>query len=679
MMKLGMIKSYIFLMLVAFVFSQYNVLADNIGNTVVAKVGKEEIIYKDIEKAYQKNLNRTAKPLHMLPKDSIDSFIELYINYRLKVHDAISRGLLKDESVQKDIQENRKILAEKFYYDKYIKEPNLEKITERRKKEFQVGVILIQFDRPGTNDTSKARSEIEEVIKKLNSGAEFQELAKEYSDDKTSSEKGGILDSYITAGKVQRPIEELIYNMQIGEYNKEPLKTQYGYFVIKIFDVADRFYIKPAHILLSIMGVQKQDSVKQLADSIYIAIQNGADFGELAMKYSTDPASAKAKGSLEDFYSRSTGFLRTKKNVVPEFQRTLFTLKKGEVSEPVKSSFGFHIIKNLEEMPIDIDAEMEEMKTMYNNLYFEQDKREHLDSLLESMDYKLEEGIANDVIAYSDTTKFFSSSSWHQNIEDPLKETILFTMKDTSITVESFIEMAQKEAAKNNLKVSNKGIRNMTRRLAESIAFDRVSVGMEEKSDEFRYLVNEFRDGILMFKVAAEEVWDKLKFDSTMAKEFFEKNKEKYRTSYRYDVTEIYLLDDSVTTFVMSQIEAGKDFEELAANHTMRDRYRQKKGNWGEISIKDNKLAQMVHLNEPKEGEILGPLKYQLGKSIIRVNKVLPPRQKTFEEAIPDLAPDYQDMLQEKLTNDWLNEVRKTHKVTIYEDKLENVVKKLNS
>lgn len=650
----------------------------DIKETVVAKVGDENITYEDVENAYMKNLNRSAKRLYELPKDSLNSFLDLYINYRLKVHDAIAKNVMAEPEIKNEIEENRAILADKFYFDKMLVEPEVAKLVEMRKKEFKVAIIMISLPEPNSNDTAAAREKIDKVLDRLNKGESFGTVARDMSEDVSTSKAGGVIDNYITAGKVQRQIEHAIYTLKEAEYNKEPIKTAYGYFIVKVLDKGDRYYIKPAHILIGTQGESKLDSLKSLADSLYQAIQNGADFEELARKYSQDQSSAENGGSLGRFYSRSTGFEDDEQNVVAEFHDVLFKLKKGEVAAPVKSRYGYHIVKNLDEKRLNEEDEIQLVTKMYKRLYYDSDRTKYMDSMLKANNFKVEMDIIHDIASQIDTTKFLSSPNWDEKLNDGLRKTIIMSVAGGKVTVEEFIKLARVEASKKNMRATTTGIKNMSEELAKNIVFRKVTAGMEQKYPEFEDMVKEFRDGILMYHVVAEEVWNKLEFDSTLAREYYESRKDNYRTEMMYDISEIYLLNDSLTSLIQQKLKAGEDFEELAANYTMRDAFRYKKGSWGPLSPTKNQLAALVAEKTPKEGEILDPIKYQLGYSIVRVNKVMPPRVKTFEEAIPDLAPSFQDMMQQRLTDKWIASLKDKFNVKIYQDKLNSVVKELN-
>jgi parvulin-like peptidyl-prolyl isomerase len=173
------------------------------------------------------------------------------------------------------------------------------------------------------------------------------------------------------------------------------------------------------------------------------------------------------------------------------------------------------------------------------------------------------------------------------------------------------------------------------------------------------------------------EVWDKLKFDSLLARKYWDTTKTKYKTQAMYDISEIYVLSDSTARDIYNQLIKGANFDELAEIHTQRKGYREKKGYWGEVSADKNELVKAILDKKAKENSLLEPVAIEKGFSIIKYNKFVPVRQKTFEEAIPDFAPQFQDLMQKKLLNSWIDEIKKKLDVKIYKDKIVSVNKKL--
>lgn len=671
MKKLGLSLSILFL-----IFAAVETFAQGkSGGTVVAEAGDEKIMFEELEKAFKKNMNRQNTSLREVSKDSVMEFLDLYVKYRLKVLDAIDRGFEQDSAVLADIKQNRKILAENFYYDKKLVEPGIENLLKKREHELQIAVMLFVFDNEPEFDTTRAFDKAMTALSRLESGDDFAEIAKELSDDRESAEQGGKIFSYVTSGMIVRDIEDVVYNLKPGEYYPELIPTSSGYFIVKLLKREPRYYVRASHILVEI---KKNDSsaAKNKADSLLAELKNGADFAKLAELNSDDPKSAMDGGDLGDYYSRSTGFENTNKRLVPAFEEAMFSLENGEISEPIRTDYGYHIIKRISSKPIDKEKEREELKKIYKRIYYEADKRAYLDSVKKAIGFKIYDDVLNEFLASVDSTKNNLDSAWSDAIPKPLLKRALFKTHKGETSVGQFVEEMNNPRKLRGFALNRRGVVRAINVTTDPVAFEKMTANLEKEYDEFASLMTEFRDAILLYRVEALEVWDNLKFDSTLAKKYWDTTKYRYMTDLKYDVSEIYVLSDSLAKKLYAKIEQGDSFEDLAEYYTQRDGYREKRGSWGAVSIESNRLAKHAKEMNAKPGDALEPFANGQGFSIVKLNAVLKPREKTFEEAIPDFAPQFQELMQKTLTENWLSEVRKRHPVKIYEERIDKLLKK---
>ncbi|HPP40483.1 MAG TPA: peptidylprolyl isomerase, partial [Candidatus Kapabacteria bacterium] len=626
------------------------------SNLVLATVGKENITYKQVERAFQKNMNRKHQKLSDLPKDSIIDFVNLYVNYRLKVQDAISRGFDKDSAVVDDIAQNRKLLAESFFFEKKLTEPTLEKWQKMREKEYKVAIIIAMIGM--NNDTTAAFEKINNALNELQQGVPFEEVAKKYSDDPETARNGGVVRSYITVGRVNRILEEEIYKLKKGEYTKQPVKTNFGYFLIKALDESPRYNLRLRSIVLENKNNKlSDDEFRQKADSLVKIIRAGkVTFEAIAKEHSIDTRTAPYGGAVDGFYSRSSGLNNTQETYIPEIEDAIYNLKSGEITDPIFAQNYYHIFKVDSILPINIAAELDELRATYKRLYFSEDKIKFIEKLLQDYGFSKNEQSLDALLNVLDTTKTSLDPDWQASVTEPIRKQTLFSLRNENTTVGKFVDEIARSRELRGTPLNRDGLNNAIKKIVEARIIDFATSNLEKEYEEFNDLVKEFRDGILLFKVEALEVWDKMKFDSTLAKAYYDTTSMDLTRPVMYDISEIYFLQKADADSVLKQIRSGAiSFDEAANKHTQRIGMRAKNGHHGLLPADRNQLAKIASERKLTPGSISEPIAFEQGYSIIKVNAIEDARRKTFEEAIPDIAPRIQDLIQKNLTEQWLN------------------------
>lgn len=653
--------------------------SSNYENSVILTIGNEKITYGNLEKAFNKNINKPDVTLHKMPFDSLANFIDLYTNYRLKVNDAISRGFDKDSAVLEEIKQNRRMLAESFFYERELILPQVNQMLKNRNREVQISIIVKTFpiDDGRGIDTLPTYKNAKAILNEILSGADFATVAKDSSDDPETSKNGGLVANFITSGNTQRPIDTVIFKLKPGTVYNDLIRISDGYLIIKVNKNEERIFVKPRHILLNEGLAEDSMRVVRKADSLIKLIKRGYDFGRLAEENSDDPSSAMRSGDIGGWYSRSSGFIASGRRLMPNFEEELYKLKDGEVSGIVSTDYGLHIILRDSSKSIDIELEKEDLKKLYRRVYYDLDKKAFLERMKKQMGFEIYYPVLNELLSKVDTTKTTLQQDWYKDITEDTKKKVLYRIGNKYVTVNEFLLDLITKREFRGAATNTSGFVNAIGKLSDPIAFDYATKDLEKKYPEFELLINEFRDGILLFKVAAIEVWDKLKFDSTTAYKFWEPRKNDYKTYVEYDITEVYVISDTIAKDIYRFAIEGTDLNSLAEQYTQRKDFREKKGEWGKISTKDNELAKKLAAINPREGKILEPIAYEDGFSVVRVNKIIPSRVKTFEEAISDFAPAYQEYMQKQFEEEWLNSIRKKFKVTFDKKKLDKIISDL--
>jgi len=325
-------------------------------DATVLTVDGQSVSRGEFEAIYKKN-NKDAD----VNKEALDEYMELFINYKLKVREAESLGMDTIKKFQTELAGYRTQLARPYLIDRELNESLLREAYERRKQEVRASHILIQI--PGDQtavDTTEAWKKVMQIRERVVSkGEDFAAVAKAESDDPSAKSNGGDL-GYFTALQMVYPFENMAFGTATGEVSN-PVRTRFGYHLLKVVDKRPaQGEIKAAHIMVRSVETdsedRKADATKRI-NEVYALIQAGKDdFGDLALKFSEDPGSSANGGELPQF---GTG------KMVSEFEKAAFALKNdGDVSKPFRTEYGWHIVKRISYKPVaPFDEIKAELKT----------------------------------------------------------------------------------------------------------------------------------------------------------------------------------------------------------------------------------------------------------------------------------------------------------------------------
>ncbi|MDZ4744671.1 MAG: peptidylprolyl isomerase [bacterium] len=663
------------------------------NNAVMATVGSENIIYADVERAFQKNMNRRETKLSGVPRDTALEFLRLYTNYRLKVMSARERGVQNDTAVKSDIANNRKLLSETFYFDKAIADARVAELTRRRTKELKVAIMLAAVVPPGQNswDTVRSYNKALNLIRMLESGANFAQLARDSSDDKETGSNGGDLP-WISGGSIIKIVEDEAYAVPAGSFSKKPVPSRFGYFIVNVEQSQPRKVVKFRHILLGPKAERDTVATERLADSLLQILrmpgaQQGAalrargvepgddPFAAMAGAYSDDPASATKGGYLGSSYSRSGGMEPNSTRLLPAFENAVFALKDGEVSGKVRTLHGIHIIRLDSTKYPDEVMERDNARRTYRRQYFEEDKRLVLDSLKTVYGYAWNRDVYARMKAVVDSTKNAQDSTWHGKIPADLLNQTLYTSPKVDLTVGQFADSLRYRLDMRGFTLNSAGYDRAINKIVDAHLLEQATANLEASHPDFKALIQEFTDGILMFKVEEQEVWSKLRFDTVDARAFYDTTRSRWMTDTKYLLTEVYVTDANRAQEIATSATGGSDLAEIASKETQRDGMREKRGSLGALSAKTSKYAQMARDANTVSGGVIGPFPHDKGFVVLRLDGIEQPSPKTFEQSLTELAPAYQDALQKRLTEAWLSDVRQRNAVVINQKTINEIYK----
>jgi len=635
---------------------------NNVRAQVVAEFGNYEINLEEFEHAYAKNVGGWENAMKQEMSD-YKNFLDLYVKFRMKLRDAQVRAYDQDDALMNELKDYQRQVGVSYLVEKKINEPGIKQLYERRKEEFRVSHIMI---RPDSLGDEAAKNKAQAILDSIKNGHIFENMAIIYSDDKFSGINGGDI-YYITAGLLPYEFEDPMYTLKAGEVYPDVVKTRFGYHLIKVTARQHRYpKIKASHILISYRnnsGNIDSLAAKMRADSVLAQLKEGASFEELVMKYSDDPGSKEKGGDLGYFERRM---------MVKEFDEAAFNMEVGQISGLVQTNFGYHIIKLTDKMDTQpFESEYENLKNMFNKQRYQHEREVFIELLKKKYDFQIDESVLTKFVDNSDSLRF---GMVHPKFNE-LSESVLFSYAKKPVTIGAFLESANR-----NSKITGKPmddpaeVANAINILAEDILLEEEAMNLDKTDPEFAQLMSDYRDGIFIFKIQEEEVWNKVKIDSADVYNYWNSNKEKYSWPDRISFSEIFSTKDSLVQKYYSMLQAGASFDSLAALYTERAQKKKDNGyydlqsvDYSEFYKEANKISNV--------GSYTEPVPFSGGYSIFKLNDRQAARIKTFEEAKAEVSGEYQEMLSKKLENDYLAGLEKRYKPKLYYDKLENAFK----
>ena len=642
----------------AFVF--YSCSPQN--SQVIAKFGDQTIGLKEFEKAYASNVGG----IEQAKKDSLSkmkNYLNLYVDFRMKLRDAFVRGYDQDSSLQAEIRNYKKEIGVTYILDKKLIEPAVEKLYNRRKWEYRVSHLMI---RPDSTGPQAAKEKAEKILDSLKNGANWDEMVKKYSDDKFSASDGGDI-FYVTAGELPYEFEDAFYATEPGNIYPKVIQTQYGFHIIKVTDKRERRpEIRASHILVAFRNSSGQVDTTgtwEKIDTVMQKLKQGEDFAALAKEYSDDPGSKIKGGDLGYFGIRM---------VVKHFAEAAFNLKNiGDISGIVKTRYGYHIIKLTGVKPYPtLEEDRDKLKEIYQKTRYQADYDTLINKLEAKYNYALNGQTEKDIIGLGDSLKVGQA-----NPEiDKIKNEALFTYDGKSFTVGDFWDRLGEEKNYTNLPVTPALVKQATDKISGEVMLENDAYNLDKTDPKFAELMENYKNGIYIFRLQEDEVWNKVKIDSTDLRQYYEKNKDKYVWPDQVEFSEIFAKTDSVINKDYKLLQSGESFESVANKYTERPELKVKKGYWGIVDAASSPYAKEANsLTEP--GTYSKPFSVEGGYSIVKLIKKIPSHLKTFEEAKAEVSSAYQEVEIKRHENDYINQLKKLYKPEIYYDKLEEAFK----
>lgn len=599
-------------------------------------------------------------------KASLDEYMTLFTKFKLKVAEAESLGYDTLPKLKKELDGYRKTLSTPYLVDNETNDALIKQAYERSKKEIRASHILIRVDESASPaDTLKAYNKALALKKRIEAGEDFATVAKSKggSEDPSAQTNGGDL-GYFTAFQMVFPFEEAAYTTPIGKLSN-PVRTRYGYHIIKVVDTRPaRGTIKTAHIMVAVSPTDPAEEIeaaRKKINEIYEKAIAGESFENLANDFSDDPGSNGKGGVLPVFGSGTTT------RMVPEFEDAAFQLKNvGDISKPIQTNFGFHIIKKLEWNDIGSFESMK--KELQSKVNRDERSKKTQDSfvakLKKSYNYKNQSKKGLKWFEQNIDSTYYMGK-W--NASKLTSNKTLFTIDGKGFTQKQFGTYLEKNF---------RGIKRMPAKDLVALQYKNWEKAMiieleegklEAKYPEFKALMQEYHDGILLYEIMTDKVWNRATRDTMGLKAFYEINKDKYKWADRADAMVYECLNKDIANNVYKMIQN----DTINSKHVLEKINKDSELN---LRVRTNKF-EIVNTPFLKDQNLVKgvnkPYLFEGKYYVVKVDKLIPAGIKDLNDSKGAITSDFQNQLEK----DWLAEIAKRHPIVINEEVLYNLGK----
>ena len=641
-----------FIILLMLLFPNFVVLSQE---KTLFTIGGESVRVADFEYIYKKNnINNKAD----YSKASLQEYLDLYTNFKLKVKQAESEGMDKDPAILDELSSYENQLFDSWL-DKKITDKLVQEAYDRSLYDVSVSHIFIGCDKNKPEDIQSAKKSIEAVYGLLKDGASFEETAKTYSFDKTSKEEGGYLGYYTALQINYKLFEDAAYNTPVGQFSK-PFLTEMGWHIVKVNDKrAARGKIKVAIIKKLIPPFEDQQPiVAQQVDSIYNALRNGANFADLAKILSDDQFTNYNGGQL-DWFGIS--------QYAQVFEDAAFGLQKnGDICAPFKTKTAWYIIQRLDKtgIPTYEDAKPNLFSKVKKSDRYVNARYEMADSLYNAWHIKMDQTVydsikARTLVAFNNIPFAFPGA--------PTETTLFIGDNGINVSDNYFGRLIEGNFRFSKGLIAESKFNELFKIAKGEMVIELLKKKLPTTDADYGHLVKEYKDGILLFDQMEKNVWSVAMQDTTGLKNYFNANREKFKYADRANVTEFQFDDEKSAKSFLKLIKKYPS----ASDSTLLEKCKT-------LNLNTSTKTEIIEKNQGISNQI----KWIKGfsaitnntdtYSIYKTNSIQPARLKEFDEVKGFVVAAYQDEIEKK----WIADLKKKYPVVVNQSVFEGLIKK---
>ena len=620
-------------------------------------ISGESVTIQEFKNTLMKNNNDKE-----ITKEYLDSYVDLFINYKLKVLHAKELQLDKEAEFISELEGYRKQLAKPYLQAQEFKEELINEAYDRMKYDINASHILFRLDENSLPSDTLLKYKLAQTVKQRIESGEltFAQAVKEYSEEDYNNGNLG----YFTAFDMVYSFETAAYTTKVGSVS-EIVRTQYGYHLLMVNDKRPSVgQVKVSHIMFRLpqgANSEQVNSIKLKIDEVHKKLEKGQDFALLADRFSEDRSTA-VKGGILPWFGIN--------KMAKEFEDASFSLKNiGDFTSPFKTDFGWHIVLlNDKKVLSSLEETKEEIKTKINK-----GSRSLLSelALLRKIkkEYNFTENIfvgarKNNIKGSLDLDKLKNAQLTKEDIKKSIWDNLeLFKLDGIVYTQQNFKDfiLEQQEVGLDFDLIYD--------RFVDFSCLEYEERNLEEKYPDYKILLNEFRDGILLFELTSKLVWTKAMEDTLGLQNYYNNNLEKYWWDERVEAN-IYTCANSKVLNRLKRMLSKKK-EETTTEHIL-----------DEIN-KNNPLNLQVSGDKYSKGDnkFVDKVEWQKGIYVletteeaiilVEVLKLLPSEQKKLSDTKGKVIADYQTYLE----NTWLTELRRKYRVTVNQEVLYSIIK----
>jgi peptidyl-prolyl cis-trans isomerase SurA len=634
-------------------------------NDVLFTFGNNAVTVDEFQRGFLKNMDPNVKP----KPEEVDEYMRLYPRFKLKVQNAYDLRMDTLPDFIRELNGYRRQLAKPYLSDREVTEALMLEGYERMKWEVSTSHILVLSrgdDLP--EDTLRAWNKIKGIAAELEKNpSRFNEIARDKSEDPSAKDNNGDL-GFFTAFQFVYPYETVAYETAPGTISRI-FKTNYGYHILRVnAKRPNAGSMKVAHLMLRLGPNASDDDVNQKRnkiEEIYSQIQKGASFGDMVARWSEDYSSKPLNGEMDYFYSTAhlTG------DLTPEFTEVAFALREnGAVSMPFRTAYGWHLLKRIHLKPLPSYDTMRPIlkQNISNDSRSYKSTQSMIDKIKAEYGFKEFPDNYKQFVKTVDTT--ILRANWLKG-KGPQNDLVLFELGGDKFNADFFSGYLVANQRPSKLKAVDAVCATYYKNWVDAVCIDYLDRRLPEKFPEFKHLFQEYKEGILLFNLAQEKVWDRAVTDTAGLRTFFNANREKYRWDDRFDVSIYNAKNAAIMKAVSKQLKKKISDDSIYRFHTRESllnlSIQEGKFEWKDSNVFVNELFVNLKKFRNRKNYI-----YQMGQRapeqfiVMKIHRYLPAQTKLLEESKGPAISDYQVLLEEE----WVNEMKTLYPVKVRDE-----------